>query len=363
MASRKTTERPGLAPERDGPGYETSAEREDKRRPAAGAADLPDIARMTIIEIREYVAAARVDPGDGVWEALLGDSRAGVRSIIEVELRRRARMSKERARLAALRKHERELWDNGSVRVAGLDEAGCGPLAGPVVAAAVVLDDGDIEGVNDSKKLTPERREELFDVIMERAVDVGVGRVSHETIDRINILEAAREAMRRALAELDTQPDHALVDGRELPGITCPQTAIPGGDELSAPIAAASIIAKVTRDREMVELDAEYPGYGFAKHKGYTTAEHLAAITKLGPCGIHRVSFEIVREAAGGFSPAYVRFRRLLTSATRKSELRSIAKAIKEVAGDLSEYELSRLRALYKRTYLRLGAGFDTKRW
>jgi ribonuclease HII len=337
-------------------------ERADRRRPAAEDRALPDISAMTIVQIREFVAGVRIEPGDALWEALSGDRRAGVRGIIESETRKLSRMARERSRLAALRRHERDLWDNGSARVAGVDEAGCGPLAGPVVAAAVVLDDGDIDGVNDSKKLTPERREELYDVIMSRALDVGVGRVPHTVIDRINILNAAREAMRLAMAGLDEPPDHVLVDGREVPGLPCPQTAIPRGDELSAPIAAASIIAKVTRDREMVELDAEYPGYGFARHKGYTTDDHLAALTRLGPCPIHRLSFGIVREASGGFSPAYIRFRKLLTAAVDAAELEAIGEGIRKVAEDLSEYELSRLRALYRRTAVRLEAGVGKRR-
>jgi ribonuclease HII len=316
---------------------------------------------MTILQIREHLTGVVLEPGDALWETLAGDERAGVRGIVESEIRRRARASRERARLAELRRHERRLWEQGCVRVAGVDEAGRGPLAGPVVAAAVVLDD-DIEGVNDSKKLSPQRREELFGVIMERAVDVGVGRVPHTTIDSINILEASREAMRLAVAALDAPPDHVLVDGIEVPRLGHPQTAIPQGDARSAPIAAASIIAKVTRDREMVELDARYPGYGFARHKGYGTEEHFAALTRLGPCAIHRLSFDVVRETAGGFSPLYQRFRRLMTDAVDEQTLESIGADVKESAADLSEYELSRLRSLYRRTYIRIRAGVGAKR-
>ena len=331
-------------------------------RLSGGEALASAVSDMTIAQIRDFVAGAHLEPGDALWEALAGDSRAGVRSLIESEIRRRARASRERARLEALRRHERELWATGCVRVAGVDEVGRGPLAGPVVAAAVILGEESIPGVNDSKKLTPRRREALHPVILERAVSVGIGRVPQTTIDSINILQASRQAMRIAIAALETPPDHVLVDGVEVPEMPCPQTAIPGGDGISAPIAAASIVAKVTRDREMVEMDERYPGYGFARHKGYGTEEHLAALTRLGPCEIHRQSFDVVREAAGGLSPAYQRFRRLLTAASDADTLEEIGASIKASSTELSEYELSRLRALYRRSHVRVRAGVGIRR-
>jgi len=176
--------------------------------------------------------------------------------------------------------------------VAGVDEAGRGPLAGPVVAAAVIIaPDRRIPGLADSKLLPPERREALFAVIHARALGVGVGVVDHETIDRINILQATRAAMGQALAALAVAPELVITDFVALDGLPCPQRNLVGGDRRSASVAAASIVAKVARDRLMRELDAQYPAYGFARHKGYATPEHLAALDRWGPCPIHRRSF------------------------------------------------------------------------
>ena len=177
-------------------------------------------------------------------------------------------------------------------RVAGIDEAGRGPLAGPVVAAAVIIaPERRIKGLADSKLLPPERREELFHVIQERALAVGVGVVDHETIDRINILQATRQAMAGALSALAVTPELVITDFVVLAGLPCPQRNLVAGDRRCASVAAASIIAKVTRDRMMVAVDAQFPEYGFARHKGYATPEHLAALDRHGPCPIHRRSF------------------------------------------------------------------------
>jgi ribonuclease HII len=178
------------------------------------------------------------------------------------------------------------------VSVAGLDEAGRGPLAGPVVAAAVVLGPGTrIAGVDDSKRLTPEERESLYPVIHARAVAVAVGVVDAETIDRVNILQATRRAMGLALGSLGVEPELVLTDFVALDGLRCPQRNLVNGDQRSATVAAASIIAKVTRDRMMAEADREYPQYGFGRHKGYATLEHLAALIMHGPCPLHRRTF------------------------------------------------------------------------
>jgi ribonuclease HII len=193
---------------------------------------------------------------------------------------------------AAPYRFEAQAWRTGLTRVAGVDEAGRGPLAGPVVAAAVVIaPDRRVRGLADSKVLPPERREELFALIHERAVAVGVGIVDHLTIDRINILEATRVAMSQALAALALVPELIITDFVSLRACPCPQRNLVDGDARCASVAAASIVAKVTRDRLMRELDPEYPAYGFAKHKGYATAEHIAAIDRHGLCTLHRRSF------------------------------------------------------------------------
>jgi ribonuclease HII len=189
-------------------------------------------------------------------------------------------------------RYEGQAWRSGLVRVAGVDEAGRGPLAGPVVAAAVVVTpEHRIRGVRDSKLLLPERREQLFIVIHERALAVGVAIVDHETIDRVNILQATRLAMMDALARLPVAPDFIITDFVALPSAPCPQKNLVDGDARCASVAAASIVAKVTRDRVMLELDKQFPEYGFARHKGYATLEHLAALDRYGPCPVHRRSF------------------------------------------------------------------------
>ena len=176
--------------------------------------------------------------------------------------------------------------------MAGVDEAGRGPLAGPVVAAAVILEAGTrIKGVDDSKRLTPEQRKELDGVIRTRAVSIGVGIVDSQTIDRVNILEATRRAMRLALGALGQEPELVLTDFVFLDGLPCPQRNLVDGDQRSATVAAASIIAKVARDGIMQEADREYPQYGFGQHKGYATLEHRTALMAHGPCPLHRRSF------------------------------------------------------------------------
>jgi len=316
------------------------------------------IAGMTVREIERMVAGAPPEPGDILWEELRADPRKGVSQVLERLARRRARVLRERDRLAGLRHHEAELWASGCELVAGVDEAGRGPLAGPVVAAAVVLPrDCVIAGLNDSKKLSPKKREELYRVILDTAVAVGIGSSSEKLIDEVNILNATHRAMRDAVADLGRVPDHVLVDGTSIPELSIPQTAINRGDERSAPIAAASIIAKVTRDRLLVKYDEQYPGYGFARHKGYGTSEHLAALRRLGPCEIHRRSFRVVLDAGGGLSEQYAKFRSDLLSAEAAEELERIAGEIARVKDSLVPYELARLRSLYKRCYVRVRAG------
>lgn len=199
---------------------------------------------------------------------------------------------------------ERELLASGIARIAGVDEAGRGPLAGPVVAAAVVFPSawiesglpGELARLNDSKQVSEKQRERFFDFLSTHPdIDSGVAVVDAETIDRINILRATHQAMNEALASLSSPPEHALVDGLRVNTLSRPQTAIVKGDSKSFTIAAASILAKVTRDRLMVEYDMEHPGYGFARHKGYGTALHLEALATHGPCPIHRLSFAPVR--------------------------------------------------------------------
>lgn len=190
--------------------------------------------------------------------------------------------------------YERILWRKGLLFVAGVDEAGRGPLSGPVFAAAVIFpQEIQIKGINDSKKLSSTQREELFDIIFEKAASVGIGRAEHSEIDEINILQATYLAMNRALNDLSIKPQHVLVDGNGLPENSFEKTAIIGGDHKCFSIAAASIIAKVSRDKVMQAYHKKYPQYGFEQNKGYPTQKHIEAIKKYGYCPIHRRSFHI----------------------------------------------------------------------
>ncbi len=203
---------------------------------------------------------------------------------------------KTRSRRGAPRTHERRLAAEGYQFIAGVDEVGRGPIAGPVVAAAVIMPETPkIVGVTDSKKLTASRRDELEIMIREMAVAWGIGWSSANAIDATDILRATHVAMRMALSELDLPPDFILVDGRPVPDLCAPSEAIVGGDSASYSIAAASILAKVYRDRVMGRLDQLYPGYGFAQSKGYASAGHREALAKLGPSPVHRMSFEPLR--------------------------------------------------------------------
>ena len=210
----------------------------------------------------------------------------------------RRNSSSQGQRLAVLLRRERTLWAEGFLRIAGVDEVGVGPLAGPVVAAAVVFPpDVGLKGVDDSKKLAPERRRELALAIRARAAAWAVARVEREEIDRVNIYQASLLAMLRAVLALDPQPDYVLVDARRIPGLKIPQEPIVKGDARCHAIAAASILAKTERDGLMEELESQFPGYGFAAHKGYPTDAHREAIRRLGPCELHRRSFSLYAQA------------------------------------------------------------------
>ena len=218
------------------------------------------------------------------------DERAGVVKIVEQARKRADKLAQEKQRIWELGKYEREYSQYGYI--CGIDEVGRGPLAGPVVTSAVILPkDCGILYINDSKKLSAAKREELYDVIMEQALAVGIGMVGPGRIDEINILQATYEAMREAISKLSIKPDILLNDAVTIPGVDIRQVPIIKGDAKSISIGAASIIAKVTRDRLMEEYDKIFPEYGFASNKGYGSAEHIAALKKYGPTPIHRASF------------------------------------------------------------------------
>lgn len=240
--------------------------------------------------IRQEFEHASESAWPGLYEKYGADTRTGVQNLIRKYKKQEEKRMEERVRLESMHEFERRYEEY--TYICGVDEAGRGPLAGPVVAGAVILPkECEILYLNDSKKLSAKRREELYGEIMEKAVAVGVGMCSPARIDEINILQATYEAMREAVGKLGVVPEVLLNDAVTIPGIEICQVPIIKGDARSVSIAAASIIAKVTRDRLMIEYDALMPEYGFAKHKGYGSKEHIEALQKYGPSPIHRKTF------------------------------------------------------------------------
>ena len=259
----------------------------------------PDVHR-TLAEIRRHCVIDQKPLDAATARALRDDPRPGARAILDAVARRQAANRAEGQRLRKLLRYETTLWQSGLVYIAGVDEAGMSPLAGPVAAAAVVLAPGTrLPGVDDSKKIDPVRRAALALEIKARAVAWSVGLAEVHEIDSLNIYWAGILAMRRAVEGLSKAPEHVLLDARRIKDLPLPQQAIVKGDSKSLSIAAASIIAKTARDAIMLDLDAAHPGYGFARHKGYPVREHREALRVLGVTPVHRRSFDAVRVALG----------------------------------------------------------------
>ncbi len=253
-----------------------------------------DAAKLTIPQIRQRLEGAEFSLEE--LTSLEQDSRASVIKLLQQWQKRQAKERQEMERLEAMFSYERKLKEAGCCLIAGMDEAGRGPLAGPLVVAAVILpQDCRLMMLNDSKKLSVQQRERLYDQVKEKAIAVSSIVIGIEMIDTLNIYQATIQGMYQAVRALNPQADGVLIDAVPLPDLTFPNESIIGGDARSASIAAASIIAKVERDRLMLEADLQYPEYGFAKHKGYGTPDHMAAIREYGPCPIHRRSFEPVK--------------------------------------------------------------------
>jgi ribonuclease HII len=315
-----------------------------KRRPEPSVDDL----RRRYLDSDRPVSAQ-------VLTRLRRDPRQGVRRLGAQLKARHDRRREEERRLDALLHFERLLWKSGLERVAGVDEVGVGPLAGPVVAAAVVFPAGAVvAGVDDSKRLDPERREELDGEIRRRAAAVAIGVAEVAEIDRVNVYQAGLLAMRRAVEALPEAPQHVLVDAREIPGIDAPQNRFVKGDGINYSIAAASIVAKVHRDRLMVELDRDHPGYGFARHKGYSTPEHQEAIRRQGPCEIHRLSYPFLRELCGEFSERFYELRERLTAVAAANELARLEEELARCAGELADEEQRKLKLTIGRRWAAL---------
>lgn len=246
---------------------------------------------QSIKEIKQQFEQAEKEQWNALFSQYMEDERAGVQKLMTQYRKKLSAFEKEQERLEKMLEFERKYGTDFSC-ICGIDEAGRGPFAGPVVAGAVVLPKGlKIEGLNDSKQLSEKRREELYEEIMDKAISVGVGMSSPARIDEINILQATYEAMRHAVEDLNVVPDLLLNDAVTIPQIPIKQVGIIKGDARSLSIAAASVIAKVTRDRMMVNYAELYPQYGFEKNKGYGSAKHREALKEHGPCPIHRATF------------------------------------------------------------------------
>ena len=248
----------------------------------------------TIKEVKERLAM--IDELDHpLFEELILDGRAGVQAAISKRKRKLQKQVDEDLRLEKMLAYEKELYAQGIDLIAGVDEVGRGPLAGPVVAAAVILPKAcKIPGLNDSKKIPKSKHKEIYEAVLQNAIAIGIGVKDNHVIDQVNIYEATKLAMMEAIGQLEPQPQHLLIDAMRL-DLPIPQTSIIKGDANSLSIAAASIVAKVTRDQMMEEFDRKYPGYDFAQNAGYGTAKHLAGLDQLGVTPIHRRSFEPIK--------------------------------------------------------------------
>ena len=248
----------------------------------------------TIKEIKERLATID-DLDHPLFEELILDGRAGVQAAISKRKRELQKQVDEDMRLEKMLAYEKEPYAQGIDLIAGVDEVGRGPLAGPVVAAAVILPKAcKIPGLNDSKKIPKSKHKEIYEAVLQNAIAIGIGIKDNQVIDQVNIYEATKLAMMEAIGQLEPQPQHLLIDAMKL-DLPIPQTSIIKGDANSLSIAAASIVAKVTRDQMMEEFDREYPGYDFAQNAGYGTAKHLAGLDQLGVTPIHRRSFEPIK--------------------------------------------------------------------
>jgi ribonuclease HII len=310
------------------------------------------LSKLSVDEIRERYARADEPVTAQTLSKLKRDPRQGVQVIYASLKRRYERDSAERTRLDAMLNFERVLWRAGVEHIAGVDEVGMGPLAGPVVAAAVVFPPHtELDGIDDSKKLDLDQRMDAERRIRAAASGIGIGRAEVTEIDSVNIYHAGLLAMRRAVQALPMRPQHVLVDARSIPGVDVPQNCFDKGDGLDFSIAAASIVAKVYRDRLMDELARAHPGYGFERHKGYCTPEHQDAIRRLGPCTIHRTSFTFIRELRGEYSTLFYELKRRLDSAAAAADLEAIDRELDARRDALAENELRKLRLVLSRRW------------
>jgi ribonuclease HII len=308
--------------------------------------------RLSIEEIRERYARADEPVSPQALNKLKRDPRQGVRQLYSALKKRYEREFSERTRLDAMLNFERVLWRAGVQHIAGVDEVGMGPLAGPVIAAAVVFaPHTELPGIDDSKRLDLEQRADAERRIRAVALGIGIGRAEVEEIDTVNIYHAGLLAMRRAIEALPMRPQHVLVDARSVPGVDVPQNCFNKGDGINFSIAAASIVAKMHRDRLMDELARSYPAYGFERHKGYSTPEHQAAIRSVGPCAIHRKSFTYIRELCGEYSALFYELKARLDAAAAHADLQALDEELGACTAALAEHEQRKLKLVLSRRW------------
>ena len=313
------------------------------------------LAQLSLKEIQEKYVSPDAPISPQILRRLQRDSRTGAQKLYKTLSKRLEDQGRERRRLDAMLHFERLLWKAGIVHIAGVDEVGIGPLAGPVVAAAVIFPPGtEIDGVDDSKAIDEETRQSLDGRIRAKAFGIGIGVVEVEEIDRLNIYHAGLRAMHNAVAALPVSPQHILVDSRTIPDLSQPQSSFDKGDGINFSIAAASIVAKVYRDRLMTDLDGVFPGYGFAGHKGYATPFHQNAIRKLGPCSIHRQSFDYIRELCGEYSELFYSLKAEGAGIESRGALTTWEKRVREASESLSPMESKKLLLQARRLWNRM---------
>lgn len=305
---------------------------------------------LSVAEIRQRYLNEGSVPSSYIRSLMRKDRRLGVQRAYQTLKKREAAGKAERYRLEKLLHREKQLWEEGRRAVAGVDEAGVGPLAGPVVAAAVIFRPGvQIKRLDDSKKLAPETRRALSREIQDKAECYSRGVAEVDEINRINVYQASLRAMKRAILSLAMKPDHLLIDARRLPDLKINQDAVIGGDRRHFSIAAASILAKTFRDRIMERLDQEHPGYGLARHKGYSTPDHQDAIRRLGPCPIHRTSYAFIDELAGAYSRKFYRLKSHLKEVRCSEDLLLCRRRLALFKHALSGPEIHKLSLLISR--------------
>jgi ribonuclease HII len=313
------------------------------------------LADLSLKELQDRYGDPAAVVSSQVLRKLQRDSRTGAQRLHKLLEKRFQEQRKERVRSDAMLHFERILWKAGVKHVAGVDEVGMGPLAGPVVAAAVVFPpDTEIDGIDDSKALDEKTRRRLDQDIRSKAAAIGLGIVEVEDIDRLNIYHAGLRAMQLALANLSVVPQHVLVDSRTIPQVVQPQSSFDKGDGINFSIASASIVAKVYRDRLMTELDALHPGYGFASHKGYATQEHQNAIREMGPCPIHRRSFDYIRELCGEYCDLFYDLKARGARVRSRAEIVEWEAELGRCTGLLSEMEYKKLQLMKTRLWKRV---------